>query len=75
MALTSKVASVYEHVQAAASDTWVIVHNLARYPVIDIYVPHNGDTVRILPLGVAYTNANTCTVTFSTPRTGVAAVA
>lgn len=75
MALTQQIAKTYEHVQTSASTTWVIVHNLNLYPVVDIFVDHEGEKHKILPLSVEYTNANTCTITFSTPRTGLATVA
>jgi hypothetical protein len=70
-----KPASIYEHVQTVASDTWVVEHGLGMHPVVDIYVDHEGDKHRILPMGVEYTDANTCTITFSVPRTGLATVA
>ena len=75
MALTRRVATIFQYTQEAASDTWVIEHNLGTYPAIDVYVEHLGDMQKILPLGVAYDSPNQCTVTFSTPRTGLATVA
>lgn len=73
--LTRNIITIFEHVQADESDTWVIEHNLGVYPAIDIYVDHLGDKQKILPLGVVYDSPNQCTVTFSTARTGLATVA
>lgn len=72
---TQKPAGIYEHVQAAESDTWVIIHNQGQYPAIDIYIDYQGEKHKILPLNVVYNTPNQCTVTFSSPRTGFASVA
>jgi hypothetical protein len=74
MTLTYKPARAYEHIQADASDTWVIVHNLQLYPVVDIFIDYNGELQKIIPMSVEYTDTNTCTVTFSSPYTGLATV-
>lgn len=66
--------TVFEHEQVDESDTWVIVHNLHSYPVVDIYIDFAGEKHRILPLTVTYNNPETVTVTFSVPRTGLATV-
>jgi len=73
--LTKVLASVHRHVQTTASDTWVVAHNLQQYPAVDIYIDYLGEKHRILPLDVVYNDANTCTITFSVPRTGFATVA
>jgi hypothetical protein len=73
--LTHNIARIYQHVQASASDTWVIVHNLQMYPAIDVYIDYLGEKHKILPAGVAYDSPNQCTVTFSVARTGLATVA
>jgi hypothetical protein len=75
MALTYKQARTFEHTQETASDTWVISHLLDIYPVIDVYVNISSTLQKIIPLNVEYTDANTCTVTFSTAYTGLATLA
>lgn len=75
MALTKQIAASYEHVQADASATWVVAHNLGLYPIVDIFVDYEGEKHKILPLSVEYTDLNTCTISFSVPRTGLATVA
>ncbi len=75
MSFTRTLARIYEHTQDVASDTWVVEHNLGVYPAIDVFIPFEGDTLRIMPLGITYDSPNQCTVTFSSPRTGFATVA
>lgn len=75
MTLTRKLGDSYEHVQSTPSASWVVVHNLGMYPVADIYIDYEGEKHKILPLSVEYTDLNTCTITFSIPRTGLATVA
>jgi hypothetical protein len=75
MTLTFKQAAAFEFTQVTPSDTWVIAHNLDIYPIIDVYVDDNGEQQKIIPLTVEYTDANTCTVTFSNPESGLAILA
>ena len=63
----------YEHVQSSPSATWVVTHNLNRLPIIDVYVDSEGQKTRILPQ-ITHTNANSCTIVFSEPQTGFAAL-
>jgi len=72
--LNPQVATNFTHHQTTADTTWTLVHNLGRYPVVDVFVLNNSEIERILPLAVTYVDANTCTVTFSTARTGYASV-
>lgn len=58
----------YLHNQAVASDTWTIVHNLAKYPSVTV-VDSAGDEVEG---SVNYISANQLTVTFSAPFSGKA---
>jgi 3-oxoacyl-ACP reductase-like protein len=74
-ALTYKQAVAHQHIQDTAAATWVIVHNLGIYPAIDVFVDYDGETQKIIPDSVEYTDSNTCTVTFSSAYTGIAMVA
>ena len=69
-----RVATVYHHEQATASDTWTIAHGLKDYPVVDVYVMHNGDLQKIIPSAVNYVDLDTCIVVFTTPYSGYATV-
>lgn len=58
----------YRHVQMSASATWVIVHNLAKFPSVSI-VDSVGDNI----VGdVIYDSGNQVTVTFSAAISGEA---
>lgn len=58
----------YRHVQMSASTTWVIVHNLAKFPSVSI-VDSIGDNI----VGdVIYDSGNQVTVTFSAAISGEA---
>ena len=72
--LTHRVSVGYDHVQSEAAAIWTINHNLGGYPIADAYVLYDGDLQRIIPAAVTYVNENTCTMTFSIPRTGFASV-
>ena len=77
--LTHKISTVYKHIQTSASDTWVVLHNLgyevAMYPAVDVYIDSDGSKFKMLPLEVVYDNGNQCTITFTSPQTGLATVA
>lgn len=75
MTITFKEAKTYHHTQTVSSNTWVIAHSLDIYPIIDVFVDINGEQQKIIPMSVEYTDANTCTVNFSTPQTGFATLA
>lgn len=72
--MARRLGILFQHDQPSASDTWVIVHNLNDYPIVDVYVDFNGGVEKIIPNEVTYTDANTCTVTFTTPFSGFATV-
>lgn len=62
------VDNFYEHVQASASDTWVVQHNLFKYPSVAV-VDSAGDEVE----GSVHYDSNTqLTITFSAPFSGKA---
>ncbi len=69
-----RIATVYTHAQATASDTWTISHNLKDYPIVDVYVDYGGVTQKIIPANIEYVDLDTCTVTFTTPYAGYATV-
>lgn len=56
----------YEHEQHVASDTWVISHNLAKYPAVTI-VDSSGDECEG---GVNHVSVNQMIVTFSAAFSG-----
>ena len=58
----------YVHTQSVPSATWVIQHNLHRYPSVSI-VDSSGNVV--IP-NVSYDTDSSCTVTFSSGFSGVA---
>ncbi len=64
----SSVVSRYEHVQSAASSTWLINHNLGRRPQVEVFSPGwvqvEADVVNL--------NDNQTQVNFNTPQTGQA---
>lgn len=67
-------AVIYE--QTTPSMEWVIVHNLGTLaPAIDIWIIDAGETIKILASTVVATDANTVTLTFSSPRSGKAIIA
>ena len=70
-----QLGGLYQHTQTEASTSWVVQHNLNRYPVIDVFITYEAQLQKILPASVTYNNSNQCTVTFSSPRTGYATVA
>ena len=69
-----RIGTSYLHEQTVASNSWVVVHNLGDYPIVDAYVMFEGDLTKVIPKGVTYQDKNTCLVTFTDPVTGVATV-
>ncbi len=51
---------------------WTIEHNLAAFPIVDVFLMLDGELHKVIPKGVTYVNANNCVVEFSTPRAGTA---
>ena len=74
MSLTSRIAISYTHVQAEPSVVWTIVHGAGGYPIVDAFTVHEGETLKIIPQEVTYVDNDTCTLTFSEPRSGFATV-
>ena len=74
MTLTRTIPGVYEHVQTAPSNTWVIQHWLGSYPAVDIYIDYAGEKHRVLPLEVQYNSVNSCTILFTSAYSGLATV-
>ncbi len=72
--MTQRVAIGHDHVQDTPAEVWTINHRLGGYPIVDAYISYEGALQRILPSAVTYVDANTCTLTFSTPRAGYASV-
>lgn len=71
--------SIYRHVQAADSASWVITHNLGYngstgLPVVDVFVTIDGAVTKILPMEVTVTSANIVTLTFAEARSGEAVI-
>lgn len=58
----------YTHVQAVASDTWVIPHNLNKFPSVTIVDSTNTEVVA----DISHTSTLQCEVSFSSPQTGTA---
>lgn len=58
----------YTHTQAVPASSWVIIHSLNKFPSVNI-VDSAGSNV----IGdIAYTNANSVTVTFNGSFSGIA---
>lgn len=74
MSMTMRPVHIYTHEQTDPSTTWTIVHGKGGYPVVDAYTTYNGEMLKIMPVAVTYVDPNTCTLTFSTNRTGFATV-
>jgi hypothetical protein len=60
--------------QNTAASTWNIRHGLGYNPVIEIQVLQNGKLEKTFPLGLTYTDLNTCVVTFSQAYAGYAVI-
>lgn len=74
MSLIPTLLMQYTHDQTTPSTLWSINHNLGVYPAVDVYVEHNGEIQKIMPLAVTYVDAMTCEVAFSTARAGTAII-
>jgi hypothetical protein len=61
--------------QVAPSTSWVIVHDLnTKVPIVDCWIDNNGEQTKIIPSNVVGTDLNTCTITFTSARSGSAVV-
>lgn len=57
----------YKEIGVASSTSWVITHNLnTETPIVDVYI----GGVKVQPLEVEATDANTVTITFTVAQTG-----
>lgn len=70
---------VYEHIQTQESAVWEIQHDLQHFPSIDVNIRTNegsyarGDAVqKILPAAIKASSANSVTIEFSQPVSGIA---
>lgn len=67
--------SSYTHTQDTPSDSWTINHNLNTLaPIIDTFIEVEGVVTKILSSSVVVVDANNVTVTWTSPRTGIAAI-
>lgn len=60
----------YVHTQGAPATSWVVTHNLNKYPAVDVVDTGNS---AVIP-SVQYTDINTVTLTFGSPTSGKAFV-
>ena len=58
----------YYHVQGVAASTWVVDHNLNKYPSVNIIDSSGNDVVG----DITYTSLNSVTLTFSAAFAGTA---
>ena len=65
----------YHFVQASASDTWTIVHNLGTIaPAVDVWIDVSGTITKLMPSSVTAVSNTTVVLTFSTAYAGEAFV-
>lgn len=58
----------YTHTQNVSSATWIVTHNLGKFPAVSIVDTGNNEVVG----DVAYINENSLTLNFSAPFSGKA---
>ena len=58
----------YEHVQTDASDEWIVIHNLGKYPSVSIRDADGYET----HAGIQYTSKNSLIILFANAETGIA---
>jgi hypothetical protein len=73
------IPGIFRYVQADASDTWVIEHNLAvngstGIPIVDVYVTIGGSTQKVVPVSNTINSPNQVTLVFNQPQVGEAIV-
>lgn len=65
----------HDHVQDVAASEWNINHNLNTLsPVVDCQININGEVQKILPVSVEVVDSMNVKVTWSSDRTGTAAL-
>lgn len=62
----------HEHIQSDESAEWTINHQMGRFPVIDVYVTSGGTTKIVFPSKVEVIDDQSCKISFSIPRSGIA---
>ena len=68
LGLSTSGDKTFIYTQSVASDTWIITHNLGKYPSVSVV-----DTAKTGVYGnIDYINANELTITFSAPFSGQA---
>jgi hypothetical protein len=58
----------YEHVQTDASDEWIVIHNLGKYPSVSIRDADGYET----HAGIKHTSKNSLIIHFANAETGIA---
>ena len=71
--------SIFRYTQTVASADWVIQHNLGNngstgIPMVDAFIESNGQLTKVLPQITTMNDANSVTLTFTSPQTGFAVV-
>lgn len=64
---TGRTVPALEYTQSTPAATWIITHNLNRFPIVDVYV--GGELVET----DVDSTSNVTTITFPIPYAGVAA--
>lgn len=66
---------VHNHDQDTPAQSWAITHNLNTLaPVVDVWTEIDGTKQKIIPFAVKAVDAMSCTVEFTSSRTGTAAI-
>lgn len=61
----------YTHVQSSPSASWLINHNLGRYPLCQVLIDIDGDTFPELVIAdVEHNSVNQTAITFPSAQTG-----
>jgi hypothetical protein len=72
--VTACLFEIVMHTQKVPSQTWLIKHNLTRLPLVTVNVDYDGVTMTMLAGAVTHVDANTVSVTFTTPHAGTASL-
>ncbi len=62
----------HTHLQATASTTWTINHNLGRTPAVSVAINFGGKLQVVLPRDIEIVSANQVVVRFSSAQSGQA---
>jgi hypothetical protein len=75
MARVERKIGGYHHTQEDEETTWNIEHMLnTDSPVVDCWIMHESELRRFMPLSVNVLDANSVSLTFSSPMAGEAIV-